>query len=181
MGCAVIWSYLELFGSERLSRLVLVDQMPRALREPDWSDGDALEAGATLPPEGLFAFTAALRGAGPDPRIDFVHDTTSNGIADDDLARIIDENLLFDRSCAADLILDVATHDWRRLIPSIDLPTQVVAGNSPNVPVESQRWISEHIAGSSFAVVEGVSGGTHFPFIESADEFNDVVGRFLTR
>src|SRR5437773_6571569 len=28
MGCSVIWSYWELFGSERLAKLVLVDQMP---------------------------------------------------------------------------------------------------------------------------------------------------------
>ena len=28
MGCAVIWSYIELFGEERLSQAVFVDQAP---------------------------------------------------------------------------------------------------------------------------------------------------------
>ncbi len=28
MGCAVIWSYIELFGEERLAAAVLVDQAP---------------------------------------------------------------------------------------------------------------------------------------------------------
>jgi len=34
-------------------------------------------------------------------------------------------------------------------------------------------------SGAGFARVAGVSGGTHFPFIERPDEFNDVVAAFL--
>lgn len=41
MGCAVIWSYLELFGTDRLASLLLVDQMPCALRNPAWTGAQA--------------------------------------------------------------------------------------------------------------------------------------------
>ena len=40
MGCAVIWSYLQLFGDEeRLRGVVLVDQAPLQNRRPDWNLG----------------------------------------------------------------------------------------------------------------------------------------------
>lgn len=179
MGCAVIWAYLELFGTDRVSALVLVEQMACALRDPKWTDAVALRAGATMDASGLYEFTNALRAGGPDPRVDFLRAVTSDGITDVDLAWLTTENLLMDRDHAADLIHDVATHDWRQLITSIDLPTLVVAGNSSNVPVQSQEWISQQIAGSRYALIEGVSGSTHFPFIESAPEFNQTVSDFL--
>src|SRR6059036_3263016 len=37
MGCSVIWSYWELWGAERLAKLVLIDQMPMITADPAWS------------------------------------------------------------------------------------------------------------------------------------------------
>ena len=36
LGCAVIWSYVELYGQEKLSKLVFVDQAPSQWKMPDW-------------------------------------------------------------------------------------------------------------------------------------------------
>ena len=148
MGCAVIWCYLELYGSDRLASLVLVDQMPCALRNPTWSDVEALDAGATMDAVGLFAFTDALRDiAGADPRAGFLADVTSPAMSPDQLAWLIAQGSTFDRRHAAQLIFDVATHDWRALIPHIGLPTLVIAGDSVNVPLASQQWIGRQIPG----------------------------------
>lgn len=38
-GCSVIWSYIELFGEERLQRAVFVDQAPLQNVAPDWKSG----------------------------------------------------------------------------------------------------------------------------------------------
>lgn len=179
MGAAVIWSYLELFGTERLRSLTLVDQMPCALRRPGWSDGEAAEAGATMDAAGLFAFTDLLYGDGPDPRADFLSDVVSPGLSPARLADLITQSATFDRGHAADLIFDVATHDWRALIPRIELPTLVVAGDSVNVPITSQRWIHRQIRGSRWACVPGVRGGTHFPFLESPADFDVALAAFL--
>lgn len=180
MGCAVIWSYLELFGHDRLASLILVDQMPCALRNPAWTDAQALDAGATMEASGLFEFTDALRDTdGADPRGDFLTDVTSPGIPPDQLAWLISQSSTFDRRHAADLIFDVATHDWRPLMPHIDLPTLVVASDSVNVPIASQEWVSRQIPGARFACVTAGQGGTHFPFLENPDPFNAVVGEFL--
>lgn len=181
MGCAVIWSYLELFGRDRLASLVLVDQMPCALRNPSWTDEQALEAGATMEAAGLFAFTDSLRADGPDPRSDFLTDVTSPGIPAAQLAWLVSQSLTFDRRHAADLIFDVATHDWRTLLPHVDLPTLVVAGDSVNVPIVSQEWMCRQIPDAHFARVTGPHGGTHFPFLENPDTFDTVVSQFLKR
>ena len=179
MGCAVIWAYLELYGSDGLSALVLVDQMPCALRNPGWSDETAADAGATMDATGLFSFTDALRGDGEDPRPAFIDQVTSSGITAEEVAWIVEENLRFGRAVAADLIFDVATHDWRPLLPHIDLPTLVIAGDSPNVPLSSQRWMASRLPDASLAEVPGRSGGTHFPFVERPREFNSAVSAFL--
>lgn len=178
-GCAVAWAYLELFGDDRLAALVFVDQMPCALRDPVWDDATAARAGASMEAAGLFDFLGAMRGDGSDPRIDFVHGVTSDGIDAADLDRIVEQNQTFDRHRAADLIYDVATHDWRRHMAKIGLPTLVISGDSPNVPEPSQRWISEQIPGARYQVIEGATGGSHYPFIESADTFNAAVEHFL--
>lgn len=178
MGAAVIWSYLELFGTHRLRSVVFVDQMPCALRNPAWNDAQAAEAGATMDAAALFAFTDLLRGEGPDPRSGFLAETTSPGVSAQRLAWLSDQVAMFDRRYAADLIFDVATHDWRALIPRIDLATLVVAGDSVNVPIASQQWIRDRITGSRFARVEGLSGGTHFPHWENPAAFNAALTAF---
>lgn len=180
MGCAVIWSYLELFGTDRLASLLLVDQMPCALRNPAWTDAEAGEAGATMDAAGLFEFTDRLRADGVDPRPGFLTEVVSNGIRQDELAWLIEQGQVFDRRFAADLIFDVATHDWRRLMSHITLPTLVVAGDSVNVPIDSQRWMCRQIPDAQFARVPGRGGGTHFPFVENPQRFDEVVSEYLS-
>jgi len=179
MGCAVIWSYLELFGDDRIASLVLVDQMPCALRNPNWTDARALEAGASMDVADLFAFTDLLRGEGVDPRAEFLAEVTSPGIASGDLDWLVAQSLTVDRRHAAELIFDVATHDWRSLMPHIELPTLVIAGDSVNVPIASQRWISRQIPRARFARVGGRRGGTHFPFLENPNAFAAALSKFL--
>jgi pimeloyl-ACP methyl ester carboxylesterase len=180
-GVAVIWSALDVFGSDRISSLILVDQMPCALADPDWTDSERDEAGATIDTAGLFGFTNGLRSAdGESVRGSFFESVTSDGIDPDRLTVLRAEGARFPLRCAADLLHDVATRDWRPFIPTIQLPTMVVAGNSPNVPIDSQRWIQAQITGSRFEVVEGVSGGTHYPFVERPDDFAAVISDFLS-
>jgi hypothetical protein len=38
-GCAVIWSYIELFGQSHLSKAIFVDQAPFQNRADDWELG----------------------------------------------------------------------------------------------------------------------------------------------
>jgi non-heme chloroperoxidase len=180
MGASVAYAYLDLFGPERIASLVLVDEMPRVLREPGWSDEEAELCGATIDGEGLFQFLGALRSAeGEGARRGFLESVTSERIDPELLDWIAEQNSSFPREQAAELILSNVVLDWRSLIPTIELPTLVVAGDSVNVPLRSQRWIAEQIAGAELAIVRGAGGGTHFPFLESPAEFNERVLAFL--
>lgn len=180
MGVAVIWAHLDLFGWDHLHSLVLVDQMPCALAHPSWSDDERARAGATIDAAGLFEFTDGLRAPGGEAtRAGFLRSVTSEGLDADRLERLETESAQLPLVHAADLLHDTATRDWRPFVPLIDLPTLVVGGDSPNVPLDSQRWIHEQIAGSRFEVVEGVTGGTHYPFVERPEAFNEVVADFL--
>src|ERR1700733_2455289 len=46
MGCSVIWAYLELFGENRLAKLILVDEPPCLTINPAWGNHEIAETGA---------------------------------------------------------------------------------------------------------------------------------------
>jgi len=60
----VIWGYWELFGRDRVGKLILIDQMPMITSNPTWSDAEKTDAGAILDKDSLYSVTNSL--AGPD-------------------------------------------------------------------------------------------------------------------
>jgi pimeloyl-ACP methyl ester carboxylesterase len=62
MGCAVIWSYIDLFGSDEIERLVLVDQSPLYTSRPYWNAQEMEAAGAIVTSEQLNEVLHALLG-----------------------------------------------------------------------------------------------------------------------
>ena len=48
MGASVIWCYIDLFGPERLSKIILVDQMPLVTSDPHWTQPELEDSGANL-------------------------------------------------------------------------------------------------------------------------------------
>ncbi|MEZ5874731.1 MAG: alpha/beta fold hydrolase [Hyphomicrobiales bacterium] len=51
LGCAVVWCYLDMFGPERLAKLILVDQSPFLTANPAWSKEERQAAEFALTPE----------------------------------------------------------------------------------------------------------------------------------
>jgi len=64
MGSSVIWSYWQLWGKERLAKLILVDQMPMITADPAWSAQEKEDSGAIFDPTSLYETINKL--AGPD-------------------------------------------------------------------------------------------------------------------
>lgn len=62
MGSCVIWCYLDLFGPERLSKVILIDQPPVVTSDPHWTPQEVEEAGAFLTAQQVSDTVAALRG-----------------------------------------------------------------------------------------------------------------------
>ena len=180
MGCSVIWAYWELFGRERISKLILIDQMPMITGNPIWSAQEKEDAGAILDKDTLYSVTNAL--AGPDgvkTTDGFITGMFNKSYSRDELAWVIQQNLKMPREYAARLLFDHATNDWRDIIPRIDVPTLVVGGKASLVGWKSQVWIGSQIPGARTEIFEEAEGGNHFMFMENPEKFNRIVKEFM--
>jgi len=149
MGNSVIWCYWQLWGRDRLSKLIFVDEPPMVTADPGWSPQEKEDAGAIFDPMSLYTTIHQL--AGPDGV-----KTTEQFISG-----------MFTKGF------------WRPVIPKITLPTLVVAGKASVVPWKSQVWIRKQVRGSRIEIFEENEGGSHFMFMENPDKFNRIVREFI--
>jgi non-heme chloroperoxidase len=180
MGSSVIWNYYDMFGPERLSKLLLIDQMPMITSNPAWSEEERINSGAIFDPQSLYETINALAGPdGVETTRGFIGNMVTKNISDDEKAWIIERNLTMPRNYAAELLYNHSTQDWRDLIPRIELPSLVVGGRVSTVPWRSQAWVAEQIPGARLEIFEEEEGGNHFMFIEGHDKFNGIVADFV--
>ena len=177
MGCAVIWSYIELFGFERLSKLILVDQSPAMVSRPHWSLQEREDAGCVLEMRQLYEICDGIRA--PFRSLGYIETMLTSRSAAVDRTWLSEENLLFPRRFAADLFHELCMGDWRKLISRINIPTLVIGGRVSSTPWRSQEWIHKTIPGSAMKIFEGEEGGGHLMFIENPDLFNRTIGDFI--
>jgi non-heme chloroperoxidase len=180
MGCSVIWSYWQLWGGDRLSKLVLVDQMPMITANPAWSAQEKEDAGAIFDPTSLYDTINKLAGPeGAKTTEGFIGGMFTKAYSRPEVEWVVRQNLKMPREYAAALLYNHATQDWRRVIPRITLPTLVVGGRVSVVPWKSQAWIQKQVRGSRLEIFEENEGGNHFMFMENPDKFNRIVRDFI--
>ncbi len=180
MGCSVIWSYWDTFGSDRLSKLILVDQPPFLTSNPVWSEAELEASGAIFTAESVYATYNALMGPDAIPTTNgFVGGMVTSAIDPAVKEWIIALNHKMTRPHAATLLYNHCTQDWRDVIPGINLPTLIISGRVSLVPWKSQVWINQQIKGSQLEIFEEDEGGQHFMFIENPAKFNKLVADFI--
>src|SRR6266849_5842555 len=180
MGSSVIWSYWQLWGKERLAKLIFVDQMPMITADPRWSPQEKEDAGAIFDPTSLYDTINQL--AGPDgvkTTEGFIGGMFTKAYSRSEVDWVVKQNLKMPRQYAAALLYNHSTQDWRRVIPRITLPTLVVGGRVSVVPWKSQVWIQKQVRGSKVEIFEESEGGNHFMFMENPDKFNRIVREFM--
>ncbi len=167
MGCSVVWSYWDLFGPGRISRLVLVDGNPCLLERDGWELG-------FLSPEALGEQDDQLRGDRASWTKGFLESLLVR--ADDSTkAWMLAENLKLPAAHAADLLLDLCTGDWRDVIPRLSVPTLVIGGERSPLGRGVMQWIAARVPDASPVMFE--TG--HFMFYEEPARFNSLVADFL--
>ncbi|MGG5258417.1 alpha/beta fold hydrolase [Phycicoccus avicenniae] len=182
MGASVLWSYLDTHGSNRVDRLVLLDQPSVCTRLPWMDAADAQAAGAILDMPGAEGFCRALLGEDSGAaREAFLRSMLSDDVPEDLVGWLLGENLAMDVDFGTRLLLDHVMQDWRDVLPRIDRPTLVVGGRSSHVDPASQEWIADRIPGSRLRVFGAEEGGSHFPFVEQPQTFVDELTGFLAR
>ena len=182
MGCSVSWCYLDLFGAERLSRLILVDEAAAVTGNPSWpqAEREALDCLFPSPLDLAAQYHKVLSATNVEATADLLAGMFTAGVAREDLLWIAAENLKLPRVHAANLVYHHAIIDWRDVIPAIRLPTLVVGGHASIFPAHTQEWIAEQIPGAECVIFDAGEGGSHFMFYENPAKFNAVVNAFLT-
>lgn len=181
MGCAVIWSYWDQFGDDRLKRLILIDQPATPLRWPNWTDTDWANAGSRLDATALMDFIGQLTGPeGIQVSKDYISSSFfTSAVSPDMLEWVINENLEFPRHLAARLLVDLYAQDWRDVLPRITLPTLVVGGEASLFNPQSQRWNADQIPGARLEIFCAEDGGSHFMWLENPYRFNALIRDFI--
>jgi len=170
MGASTVWSYVDLFGTDRVRGIVSVDQTPRMLNDDGWQHG-------------FYGYTDDNSGT-----------LFREGVPDTGRGRAMDQSLpaimrLLERlGDAANLRQEVAPEllpllhdhtqqDWRDVIARVDVPVLMVAGR------DSQVWPAEHAAA---AVADNPLGRHvvledcgHAANIDQPDVFNAALLGFL--
>ena len=186
MNASIVWSYLEQSGGHRLSKLIFIDQAPTVVRQPGFSDQDALDAGAVFTPDALYATASAvainqtatletLKGAFFSPG--FIA-ANAHAVADNR-----DESLKMPAEYAARMLIDHCAQDWRGLLrhgAPTGLPVLVFGGALGTiVQPEAARWIAGQIPGAQLAIYGADEGGSHFMFAENPTRFNSDLASFI--
>jgi len=181
MGCSVSWCYLDLFGADRLSRLVLVDEAALVTGLPNWSETTREALGCFFSePSALADFQSQVRStANVETAVDLIAGMFTEAMTREDLLWVAAENIKMPRRHAADLLYHHCMIDWRDLIPTICLPTLVIGGAASIFPAHTQEWLAEQIPGAEYVIFGAEEGGSHFMFYENPEKFNAVVEGFL--
>jgi non-heme chloroperoxidase len=169
MGALVSWEYVDQFGTDRISALVDVDMEPSPLQRADYDYGsytveglrDTLVRIQTNPHELL------------DQQIDaLLKDSPSR----ERRIMMFDESSRTPSPISGAMLLELM-HDYRDVLPGIDVPTLVCAGADEKWrSTASVEYAAELIPNARFELFED-SG--HCLTIEEPEKFNRVMSDFV--
>lgn len=184
MGASVIWSYIEQFGGDRISKLVFIDQAPLVTNAHDLSGEALLQSGAAFTPQTLFETAQAIASDQAKSLLQFRAGFYSEAASDDDFAAAIEQSLKVPGEYAARLLIDHGAQDWRdvirHLIPKLELPVLVVGGALATIfPPEAASWIAAQIPGAKLSIFSAAERGSHFMFFENPEKFNALIREFV--
>ncbi|MCH0565931.1 MULTISPECIES: alpha/beta fold hydrolase [unclassified Streptomyces] len=180
MGCAVAWSYWDLFDGDRLGRLVLFDEPPALIRQPFWPEGLADRLGALYDLDEIAGVVAGLRDPDADATamtVEFLSGMWSPSAPAADREWVAGRNLLLPREYAGRLLLDNVVQDWRDVLPRITVPTLVMGGKESVIPLAAARTVADAVPGAVLRILD--ERGSHFAFWENPGQFNHAIREFL--
>lgn len=182
MGCSVIWSYIDLYGTDKLEKLVFIDEPPSIYCHSDWTEEMRVKAGAfTTSAEAMIAM---YHGKGPSNRLTVNTDifdfyTVVSAPAFENSHSFAEELVPPDMDALQHVLFDHILNDWRDVLQrKITKPTLVVSGEHSNW-VESQRWITETVSDGRAIVYGKNEHGDHFLHLKEPKKFAEQLHDFL--
>lgn len=175
LGCAVIWSFVELFGPQRISAALFVDQSPWQLYSSDGSW--RLGSQSVFSAASLAHLSACLEQNPRGCHIGTVKACLTRAATPEEENFFVNESLKAQGWFLAKLMADHANSDWRATLPLVTCPALVIAGKCSKVfPSEGVAYAADIMP---HAKLISFDQGSHWMYYEEADRFNSVVTAFL--
>lgn len=184
MGAAVLWGYIDLFGTKGICKAVFVDEPISIYSHADWSEQERLDAGGmTTSPERMIA-TFTIGTPTNSMIVDmkaierFMVKDSPYFVNSESFASAFIKN---DSNYLALVLFDHATNNWRDVIRhKINVPTAIFSGEqSNNLP--SQRWMKSVISDATLHVYTKEDHGDHFLMFKNPIKFTTDLREFLDR
>jgi pimeloyl-ACP methyl ester carboxylesterase len=184
MGAAILWSYIDLFGTRGIRKIAFVDEPISIYAHDDWSEKERLEAGGTTTsPERM---AAAFTAGGPASRLvtdlkPFERAQLTDSpyfVNSESFANAFIKN---DPKALARVLFNHTVNDWRDVVAhKINVPTAIFSGEeSNNLP--SQRWAQSVIPGATLFSYTSAEQGDHFLMFKNPVKFVRDLRSFLER
>lgn len=168
IGAAVVLSYFDLFGSERIGRFAIVCGSPKPMNDESWKLGFADLAGAA----GFKAFAAADPAALASANVPTYFFSPPPA---EDMTWMIADTASLPPTAAA-VAFDCIVQDYRDVVGRLDRPTLAIYSEHDRViSPGNAEFVAEALPA---ARVEVFHASGHCPFIDEADRFNQIVGEF---
>lgn len=184
MGAAILWHYVDLFGTEAIRRAAFVDQPISIYAHADWTEQERLEAGGstTSPERMVAAFTAGgpvnalvtdLKVLERSQRMDSPYYRNSESFA----AAFVQS----DPAALARVLFNHTVNDWRDVLRyKFTVPVAFFSGEeSNNLP--SQRWAQSVVPGAQLYAYSSAEQGDHFLMFKNPLKFVRDLRTFLAR
>lgn len=184
MGAAVLWGYIDLFGTKGIRKAVFVDEPISIYSHDDWSEQERRDAGGTTtsPERMIAAFTA---GALVNSLVTDMKPIERSMLKDSpyfvNSESFANEFIKNDPKYLALVLFDHVTNDWRDVIRrKVDVPTAIFSGEeSNNLP--SQCWVASVIPNATLYVYTREEQGDHFLMFKNPTKFTNDLRSFLER
>lgn len=177
MGCSIAWAWWDQYPESRslVRNFVFADQAPVMVANPQWTNEQAAGFSATFRPEALYGLTNDLAAQSRG----LLRSMFTDSLSEADFEWIVSQNAKMSDDHASALLLDHASRDWRDVLPRIDVPCLVLAGNASIFPRAGIEWVASQIPGAEQYTFSSEEKGSHFMFWENPDKFNALVESFI--
>ena len=170
LGVSTVLAYIDVFGTERLAKVVLVDGGCKLINDGDWQLG-------FVDLEGAAAWRALVESDLDTAARQVVPQFFAQPPSDADFDWMVQETLKCDQAGLGKITWNVLNQDYRDVPETLDVPTLVIAGSHDVViPAANAAWMAERIPDARLVMFEHSS---HCPFIEERDAFNREVASFV--
>ena len=184
MGAAILWSYIDLFGTTGMRKVVFVDEPISIYSHSDWSEQERLDAGgSTTSPERM---VAAFTAGGPvNALVTDMKVFQRAQLADSPYYRNSEsfaaEFIQNDPAALARVLFNHTVNDWRDVVRrKINIPAAIFSGEqSNNLP--SQRWAQSAVPGAMLFSYTTEEQGDHFLMFKNPVKFTQDLQSFLAR